>query len=104
MLYIIEYKLFLFRERFYKNQMDTWKMYLQAVVFIWVGCTGLCISLCLLLVYHLATHESGDGSVRPLLFSIWFFDLEMTKTPYYEIAFLFTNINIFTIAYVYSCK
>lgn len=83
--------------------METWKMCVQAIFFISGGCSMLFLITCLLLVYHLLTHERGDGSDRPLLFPIWIFDLDMKRSPYYEIAFMFTNWTIVTVAYVYSC-
>lgn len=83
--------------------METWKMCLQAVFFISGGCTSVFIVACLFVFYQI-THDPGDGSARRLLFPLQIFNLDMGKTPCYEIACMFCNWTIFTVAYVYSCK
>ncbi|CAH2237330.1 jg3827 [Pararge aegeria aegeria] len=59
----------------------------------------ICASL--VLVYFILTHEPGEGT-RPLLFPFWCFETDFSKSPTYEIAFMFSNLTVFINGFNYS--
>ncbi|CAG4992188.1 unnamed protein product [Parnassius apollo] len=89
-----------YRDRFFENQLKTWKMCIFSVIFTSCIGGGVVIFTSLCLLWHAATHEAGDGSKRPLLFPFWFFGVDFSASPIYEIAFTFSNIC--SLAYAYS--
>ncbi|XP_014370761.2 uncharacterized protein LOC106720554 [Papilio machaon] len=89
-----------YRERFFNNQLKIWKMCILSVVFTsFIGIGVVCITL-LWLLWYVLTHEPGDGTSRPLLIPYWYYDTDFGKTPYYEMAFAFSNFC--SLAYAYS--
>ncbi|CAK1598738.1 unnamed protein product [Parnassius mnemosyne] len=90
-----------YRDRFFENQLNTWKFSIFSVIFTSSigGGVALFTSLCLL--WHVATHEPGDGSKRPLFFPFWYFETDFSASPLYEISFIYSNFCALAYAYSY---
>nr|AST36285.1 putative odorant receptor OR63 [Hedya nubiferana] len=90
-----------YRERFFENQLQTWKVSLASVIFtsgIAIGMSGFAL---MSLIFYLITRTPGDGSKRPLLVPFWLGDVDFGATPTYEIAFNFSNYCFLAYAYNY---
>nr|AXF48810.1 odorant receptors OR74 [Lobesia botrana] len=90
-----------YRERFFENQLGTWKVSLFSVIFtsgIAVGMIGFAM---MSLFFYLLTRTPGDDSKRPLLVPFWFGDVDFGKSPTYEIALYFSNYCFAAYAYNY---
>nr|QZH55113.1 odorant receptor 17 [Achelura yunnanensis] len=81
-----------YRTQFFENQLRTWKLSIFAVVFTSVVTIGMIVLSVLLLLFYFVTHKTGDGSSRPLLLPLWFFDVDIRKSPFYEIAFNYSHV------------
>ncbi|XP_061711198.1 uncharacterized protein LOC133520658 [Cydia pomonella] len=90
-----------YRERFFENQLETWKVSLCSVIFTFGIAVGMASFALVSLLFYLMTRTPGDGSQRPLLVPFWFWDLDFGKTPVYEIALNFSNFCFVTYAYNY---
>ena len=56
------------------------------------------------LFYFLSTHDAEAGGSRPLLFPFWMPNVDFSKSPVYEIAFMFANICVVLYSYNYVCE
>ncbi|XP_068631117.1 odorant receptor 49a-like [Battus philenor] len=90
-----------YRERYFKNQLKIWKMCLSAVVFTSSIGVGMVMTTSLCLLWYVIIHEPGDGRKRPMLFPFWFFDIDFSATPHYEMFFTFSNFCVFDYALSY---
>ncbi|XP_049870315.1 uncharacterized protein LOC126369794 [Pectinophora gossypiella] len=91
-----------YRKRFFKSQLVTWKLcvlcfllFISAIVLVGIGCT-------MLIVYLMnRVPDDPNDKGRPLLFPVWWFDTDVSATPYFEFFFTYTNYTILMIGYVY---
>ncbi|XP_034829683.1 putative odorant receptor 92a [Maniola hyperantus] len=90
-----------YRKRFFQHQIETRKVLKLTIIFtMGVACGMNCFSASFL-IYHLLTHEPGKGK-RPLLFPFWYFETDFSKTPIYEMAFIFSSACVIAYAFNYT--
>ncbi|XP_072940035.1 uncharacterized protein [Epargyreus clarus] len=90
-----------YRERFFKNQLETWKICLLVASAMTIISLLMVTMVALALIYYVSTHDPETGSGRPVLFPFWMFQVDFTKSPTYEIAFVFSNVCILAYAFNY---
>ncbi|KAJ8727664.1 hypothetical protein PYW07_001783 [Mythimna separata] len=81
-----------YRVKYFENQLNTWKI--CVVLCIFNGGIGIAMNIFayLKLFYFLATHDADTEESRPLLFPFWFPNVDLNKSPIYEVTFMFGNV------------
>ncbi|XP_052740763.1 uncharacterized protein LOC112055765 [Bicyclus anynana] len=90
-----------YRKRFFVHHITTRKIYKMIVTFNMCVGVGMNLVSVLFLLYYLITNKSGQGK-RPLLFPFWYYDIDFTKTPVYEIAFMYSNFAVLAYAFNFN--
>ena len=93
-----------FRSQYFEEQLKTWKICIFTCSFTAFISIAMNIFTYLSLFYFLSTHDAETSDSRPLLFPFWMPNVDFSKTPVYEIAFMFANICVLLYAYGYICK
>nr|QMS80334.1 odorant receptor [Histia rhodope] len=81
-----------YRKKFFENHLIIWKLSIVSIIFTQSIAIGMIAFSIILLSYYMATHEPGDGTSRPLLIPFWIFNLDLNKSPIYEILFNYSHL------------
>nr|QNS36248.1 olfactory receptor 63b [Mythimna separata] len=90
-----------YRAQYFEEQLLTWKICIVMCTFNAGIGIAMNIFAYLSLFYFLATHDANTKESRPLLFPFWLPNVDLSKSPIYEIAFMFANITALLYAYNY---
>ncbi|KAJ8733197.1 hypothetical protein PYW08_001495 [Mythimna loreyi] len=90
-----------FRAPYFENQLKTWKICISICLFTICVAVTMNLFAYLSLFYFLATHDADTEGSRPLLFPFWLPDVDFSKSPIYELAFMFANIAVLLYTYNY---
>ncbi|XP_075972023.1 uncharacterized protein LOC142973884 [Anticarsia gemmatalis] len=90
-----------YRQKYFENQLLTWKICIFACVFTASIAVGMVVFATLSLLYFLATNGPDDEGSRPLLFPFWLPHVDFGKTPVYETAFIYSNTTAMLYSYNY---
>nr|AOG12921.1 odorant receptor [Eogystia hippophaecolus] len=82
-----------YRERYFKNELVTWKMCLGCVIFTLAMGLSMCIFQIISSVVYCATHKAGERVQKPLLYPYWLFGYDYNVEPIYSIL-LFLNVTL----------
>ncbi|XP_053603552.1 uncharacterized protein LOC128671248 isoform X2 [Plodia interpunctella] len=90
-----------YKKKFFETHLGTWKATLWCYFFMFALGMGQIAFACLYLMWYYMTHTAGDGSVRPLVFPFWAPGIDYTKTPAFELAFVFANLGVAAYSFHY---
>ncbi|KAJ8733195.1 hypothetical protein PYW08_001493 [Mythimna loreyi] len=91
-----------YRTQYFENQLKTWKICVFICTFN--GTIGISMNIFayISLFYYLATHDADTEQSRPLLFPFWLSNVDISKSPVYEVLFMFANVSALLYTYNYT--
>ncbi|KAJ8733196.1 hypothetical protein PYW08_001494 [Mythimna loreyi] len=89
-----------YRAQYFENQLKTWKICIVICIFnVGIGIL-MNIFAFLSLFYFQVTHVEDTEQNRPLLFPFWLPNVDLSKSPFYEVFFMFGNVTV--VLYTYN--